>query len=1062
VLTCAACGFESPEGFRFCGKCGSSLAPASEAERRQLAVLFCDLIDSTRLSAALDPEDLRDVVRRYQQACGAVVEHFGGHVAQYLGDGLLIYFGFPKAQEDDTRRAVRAGLGMLAAMRELAAELDHQLPVPLAVRIGIHVGLTVTGDVGTSLKREQLAIGQTPNLAARVQGEASPNSLLITQPVHALVDGFFNIEFVGLRALKGFADPVGLYRVLSETSEQGRFDVSLSSGLLPLVNREAELERLMERAHLACSGSPQAVLLTGEPGIGKSRLLHELHNRLKGEYHPRWWAYSCSEDFQGTGLHPLTSLLTQIFDCGDEHSNDDKLAKLRRNTEKLGLDADVCAHLAVLLGIDAPESSAVQATAAALRRGRTLKAICAFVLATAHAEPLVLVLDDLQWADPSTRECLEALLESALATASAQLLLICASRPDGAPAFTGPIHREELRGLSQSEVQALIFNVAGGSHLPRELELDIAQRTDGVPLFVEELTKLVGAARSGSPQAPVPPTLQALLMARLDALGPARELAQFCAVLGRDFRYPMLRAANASLDLDETLSELVRRGVLAQTGTLPEATFRFRHGLLRDVAYDSLLKSQRRRFHQAVAEALDQSAAGVRAIHPQLLARHYTAAGLQARAVPFWLMAARTEAQRSNNQEAIRHVRAGLEALETAGLPDRASLEVGFYSLLGAAHIATEGYAAPAVREAYGRALAAAEAGASNAPPFLVLIGLWTYFVVRSELNEALRLARKLNELAHASDNPLCRISAAFASGFTHFFRGEFVAARAELERCVSISTDRVDFGTTSPTGDDHKIHALGTLSWLLVYMGKPDAALAYAQDAVKRARASDHPYGRVFAESMCAHCAEMLGDYAAARRHLQLALPFANKYGFSYWLAIDTFLLGSVQAGQLARSSAAIAVDPQQRTQAFDMMTSAYAGYTRSGARMSTTLMLSLIGEHAADHGDMQRLSQALEQIGQCLAETEERAWVCEYHRLRGRLHALRSQAGEAEAEFRRAMQLAEQQRAFGLMQRAALNLSQLYPADALTARRIVNSVQERIDELSASPDQDHDRQSG
>jgi class 3 adenylate cyclase/tetratricopeptide (TPR) repeat protein len=652
---------------------------SNEGERRQLTVMFCDLVDSTPLSAQFDPEELRDLIRVYQHACSAVITQFNGHIAKYLGDGLLVYFGYPLAHEDDAQRALRTALGIIAAIRTLNA--DHgrtaKMPVSLKVRLGIHTGLVVVGEMGGGEFLEQAAIvGETPNTADRLQKIAEPDSVVISGATYQLVRGLFDCELLGARALKGLSTPIQVYRVLRETQAQSRFDVAMQAGLTPIVGRENESAILSERWEQVISGEGQVVLLSGEPGIGKSRLVQAFKERIATEP-SRWLECHCSPYHQNSAHYPVIDLLQRLLQFESLDDSPVKLSKLERGLRKYNLPvADYLPLIALLLSLPVPEEYPRLTLTLEAQKEKTHLAIQSWLLAIAEAEALVLLFEDLHWADPSTLELLGHVLDQVPTT---RLLLVLTYRPEFAPPWPVRSHFVSiaLTRLPRIQAEAVIRNVSGGKPLPPQVLEQIISKTDGVPLFVEELTKTVIESdllqeRDGSyeltgplPPLAIPSTLQDSLTARLDRLGSVREVAQLAATIGRDFSYDLLRAICPLDDptLRDAMAALVDAEVLYRRGVMPQARYFFKHALIRDAAYESLLKSKRQQIHSRIARVLEEEFPAVVETQPELIAHHYTQAGLAVQSVPYWRKAGEQALQQSAFDESINHFNKGLSLL---------------------------------------------------------------------------------------------------------------------------------------------------------------------------------------------------------------------------------------------------------------------------------------------------------------------------------------------------------------------------------------------------------------
>ena len=609
-----------PDSDLILGASEPATPPSPDAERRQLTVLFCDLVDSTGLASQLDPEDLREVVRAYQATCARVIARYDGHIAQYLGDGLLVYFGYPQAHEDDAQRAVRAGLGMIEALGQLNTRLAQAQGVCLAIRLGVHTGLVVVGEVGDSSRQEQLALGETPNLAARLQGMAAPNTLVISTATRQLLGGFFACEPLGASLLKGFAQPLEVYQVLYESMARSRLEAAGSTGLTPLVGREQEVALLRERWAQVKEGLGQVVLLSGEAGIGKSRLVQVLKEQVATE--PQAWLTpcQCSPYYQNSALYPMIDLLERVVLHFDrEETPQQKLSKLEGHLVQYGLPlAEAVPLHASLLSLPLPADYAPLHLSPEQHKQKTMQALLTTVLRIAAQRPVLFVMEDLHWVDPTTLEFLSLLVDQG---PTAPILALFTFRPDFSPPWTGRSHLTQvtLPRLPHRQAAEMTGRVAHGKALPTEVLEQVVAKTDGVPLFVEELTKMVlesGLLQEGAeryeltgplPPLAIPTTLHDSLMARLDRLAAVKGLAQLGATLGREFSYALLQAVSPwdEETLQRGLRQLVEAELLYQRGLPPQATYLFKHALIQEAAYQSLLRSTRQQHHQRIAQVLE-------------------------------------------------------------------------------------------------------------------------------------------------------------------------------------------------------------------------------------------------------------------------------------------------------------------------------------------------------------------------------------------------------------------------------------------------------------------------
>jgi class 3 adenylate cyclase/tetratricopeptide (TPR) repeat protein len=650
---------------------------SSDAERRQLTVLFCDLVGSTALASRLDPEDLRAVVRAYQATCAEVIQRFDGHIAQYLGDGLLVYFGYPQAHEDEAQRAVRSGLGMVEALGTLNTRLEREYGVRLAVRLGIHTGLVVIGEIGSGGQQEQLALGETPNIAARLQGLAAPDTVVISEATAHLIHGYFVCQPLGAQALKGLPQPLQVYRVLQESGAQTRLDVATVRGLTPLVGRDEEVGLLQRRWEQAATGMGQVVLLSGEAGIGKSRLVQVLKEHITSEPHTRI-EWRGSPYHQQSALYPVIGHLQRLLRGHHDAPPAKPLRTLEAALTASGVAlSEAVPLLAALLSLPLPASYAPLTLTPQRQRQKTLEILLAWLHRETQRQPVLLIVEDLHWVDPSTLELLSLLIEQC---APMRLCFVLTARPEFHPPWAMVAHFTALtlRRLASAEVGRLVTHVAGDKALPPAVLQEVVRKTDGVPLFVEELTKTVlesglleeqedrYALHGPLPPLAIPATLHDALLARLDRLAAAKIVAQLGATIGRTFAYDVVQAV-APLDdatLQGALAQLVEAEVVVQRGLPPQAIYTFKHALIQDAAYQSLLRSTRQQYHQRIAQVLVEQFSETAEMQPEVVAQHYTAAGLHAQALPYWQRAGQRALERSAHREAVGCFEQALSALQ--------------------------------------------------------------------------------------------------------------------------------------------------------------------------------------------------------------------------------------------------------------------------------------------------------------------------------------------------------------------------------------------------------------
>src|SRR4029453_2144455 len=771
--------------------------PRDEAERRHLTVMFCDLVGSTALSARLDPEDMRQVIAAYHTRIREVVGQYHGVVARYMGDGALVYFGYPHAHEDDAEQATRAGLALVDAMTNLQKNVD----LALQVRIGIATGTVVVGDLLIGEGSEERAVGgDAPNLAARLQTLAAPGTVLICPSTRLLTGGHFDYRDLGPLALKGWAKPVPAWQVWGRGGGGSRFEAMHKTKLPPLFGREEEIELLLRRWRHAAQGEGRVVMLTGEPGVGKSHISLALDDRFQSEPHITL-RYFCSAHHTNSALFPFIGQIERAAEFERSDSPTEKLSKLDVLVAQSTADPEHTAVLANLLALPASDRYQLQELSPQKRKENTLAALLAQLKGMAARQPVFMIFEDLHWIDPTSLELLAATVEC---VSQLRVLVLVTARPGFTPSWPSypPMATIQLARLGRRDGAALVERVTGGKTLPKEVMDEILARTDGVPLFIEELTKTVLESgllqeRDGHyvlerplPSLAIPTTLHASLMARLDRLVPVREVAQIGAVAGREFHYELLYAvAGVPRErLEAALGQLVRSELIFSRGEIPHSVYAFKHALVRDAAYASLLKSRRGQLHAAIANALEQQFPEIMQTQPETLARHLTEAGLTEKAIGYWLRAGKNAALRSANAEAIVHLQRGLELLQSRGDdPAQKQVALEFEVLLGQAMIAARGYAAPETMKVLLRAKKLITDSTETSLKFAILYGIWACYYVGGQADMQQAAAAEFFAEAERCGDTGALCLAHRAMGTTYVTMGEFAAARRHLEQARAL-----------------------------------------------------------------------------------------------------------------------------------------------------------------------------------------------------------------------------------------------------------------------------------
>jgi class 3 adenylate cyclase/predicted ATPase len=1005
-----------------------------EAERRQLTVLFCDLVDSTVLAGQLDPEDWRAVVRAYQDTCAKVIARFEGHIAQYLGDGLLVYFGYPRAHEDDAQRAVRAGLGMVEAMAQLNTRLGQERGVQLAVRLGIHTGQVVVGEIGGGEKHEQLALGETPNVAARLQGIAAPNTVVISGATYQLLGGFFACQSLGNPTLKGLPQSLEVYQVLSESTARSRMDMASSTGLTPLIGREPEVAHLRDRWAQVKDGLGQVVLLSGEAGIGKSRLVQELKEHIASE--PQAWLTpcQCSSYFQNTALYPLIDLLERVvLHFEREESPEQRLRKLEGFVVQYGLPlVEVVPLFAVLLSIPLDTSYVPLTMSPAQQKQKTLHALLTILLRIAVQQPLLFIMEDLHWIDPSTQEFLSLLVDQG---PTARILTLLTCRPDFRPPWTGRAHLTQLtlNRLPRRQAAEMTGRVAQGKALPPEVVEQVVAKTDGVPLFVEELTKMVlesGLLQERAeryeltgplPPLAIPATLHDSLMARLDHLAAVKALAQLGATLGREFSYELLQAVSRWDEdtLHRGLQRLVAAEFLYQQGLPPQSTYRFKHALIQDAAYQSLLKSTRRQHHQRIAQVVAAQFPETAETQPELLAYHYSEAGLHAQAIPYWHQAGLRASERSAYVEALAHLTQGLALLPLLpATPARTQQELVLQLALGPVLAATKGNAAPEVGQVYTRARALCQDIGETPHYFPVLVGLWRFALIQGEFLQAHELGVQLLDLAEHAHDAALRLEAQRALGMTLYFLGDLMAARSHLEQGVRLYDPEQHRGHAALYGRDPGVDCQAYAALTLGLLGYPEQALARMHTALTLAEQLAYPLSQGWVLAFTAWLHQFHRAERLTQEWSEAAIVLAHEHGFPQVSAMGRILHGWARAMQGA-GAAGVAE-----------MHQGLAVWRATGTEIARPSYLALLAEWYGRAGQGARGLDVLAEARAAAQHRQERFYEAELYRLEGELLLAQSvdRVAEAATCFQHALTIARQQQARWWELRAAISLARLW----------------------------------
>jgi len=938
--------------------------PQDTAERRQVTVMFSDLVGSTALSARMDPEDLREVISAYQKCVAETVQRFGGFAAKYMGDGVLVYFGYPQAHEDDAERAVRAGLELIGAVSSIKSDASLQ------TRVGIATGLVVVGDlVGSGEAQERGIVGETPNLAARLQGIAEPNTVVIAEATRKLLGNLFELEDLGAKDLKGIAGPVRTWAALRASSAEGRFEALHATGLTALVGREEELELLLRRWSQGKTSEGQVVLLSGEAGIGKSRLTAALLERLAGEPHTRS-RYFCSPQHTDSAFYPIISHMERAAGFAHDDNAQVKLDKLDAVLAPTSTSIQDAALFAEMLSLPNDGRYPALDLAPEQRRQGTMNALIAQTEALTRTKPVLMIFEDAHWTDPTSLELFGRAVDR---IAGLRVLLIVTFRPEFAPPWIGRSHVTALtlNRLAQRDINAMIDRVVGNKMLPVSIRQDIIERTDGIPLFVEEMTKAVleaegegeaqrTAAAVPSPAPAVPASLHASLMARLDRLGPAKEVAQVGAAIGREFSHALLASVmrKPEAELGSALDRLIAAGLLFRQGVPPHASYLFKHALVQDAAYGTLLREPRRTLHARIAETLEGEFAEIAESQPELLARHCTEAGLIEKAAGLWGKAGQRALARAALREGTEQLKRALDQIAT--LPatpalrgEQIKLEVAFANALALTGDLVDG------KEHYDRALAIydpAEHGPlttrSGRDVGVTLLSfrsscVWQLGYTAASRSDAELAVKNARETGHATT----LMYALFHAVVDHIHSGNYVAAHTQVDELIALADERgalfwKAFGTavrgwifteTGKASDAVRAITSGITSlrstgailyepWHLWYLamayaelGQPDDARRCIDDAIDRVERSNEKWCEAEVHRIAGEIAlkSPAPDTEKAQKYFERALTVARQQQAKSWEL------------RAATSMARLWRDQGKRDQALDLLAPVYGWFT-------------------------------------------------------------------------------------------------------------------------------------
>jgi TolB-like protein/class 3 adenylate cyclase/predicted ATPase/DNA-binding winged helix-turn-helix (wHTH) protein len=997
----------------------------SAAERRQLTVMICDLVGARALAARLDPEDLREIIAAYHRAIAEIAAGFDGLLGAHTGDDVMVYFGYPQAHEDDAERAVRAGLGAIDAVGRLDVGAGK-----LQARVGIATGLVVVGDpIGEGPGRGQSVVGEAPQLAAGLQALAEPDTVVIAAGTHRLVGALFEYCDLGAVEVEGTAAPVQAWQVLRPSTVASRFEALRGSALSPLVGRDEEIDLLLRRWARAKTGDGQVVLVSGEPGIGKSRIVGTLAERLQAEPYLRL-RYFCSPYHRDSALSPFVDQLSRAAGFTREDSSTAKLEKLEALLALAAAPGEDIALLADLLSLPASERHRLPNLSPQRKKERTLEALLRQLEALARQQPIVTIFEDAHWIDPTSRELLDLVVER---VRNLPVLLLVTYRPEFQPLWTGQpqVTMLALNRLDRRDRTVLVAQIAGGKAVPHQVIEQIADRTDGVPLFIEELTKSVlesGLLREQAdrfvldgalPPFAIPTTLHASLLARLDRLASVRHVAQIGAAIGRQFSYEVLRAVSRlrEAELHAALARLVASGLVFQRGTPPDAVYSFKHALVQDAAHDSLLRSSRQRLHAQIAEALEAHSPELMENQLEIFAQHYAEAGHVEKSVACWGKAGHRSAARSAMAEAAAQFQKGLDQL--ALLPDdpkRQRQELEFRTALSAVLHTVKGLAAPETGHAHARARELWEQLGSPSEFLGVPYAQAGYHTFRGEFDLAQRLTEDLLRLSRQRNDSAGLVLGHYYSGVNLLCAGRFASTRAHLEGAVA-SYDRISHGSLVHQAGIHpQVISQAWLGVVLFCLGFPDQAAAQCNAAIAEARRLAHPPSLAGSLAAGARLLSLLGNDAALAERADQLIAVASDQGFPYWRAQGVIYRGWVE------------VKNGVATEGISVLRGGLMAYRATGAEWYVPHYTALLAAACEIVGQVEETSTLLDDALRIVERTGERWFAAELNRYMGQMLLRQGHREAAEELYGNALSISQDQEAKLWELRAAASLARLW----------------------------------
>jgi class 3 adenylate cyclase/predicted ATPase len=1046
-MECPSCQFNNPDQFKFCGECGTRIVdilPESfsledtspehleyhgiDAERRHITVIFCDLVGSTHLSEELDPEDFRQLLHVYQDTCVYAVNKFEGHLAQYLGDGVLIYFGYPNAHADDTQRAIRCGLEILNELHHLN-EFQTQFPGrKLSVRIGIHTGLVVVGDISRDKSHGRLALGNTPNIAARLQALADPDTIIISSVTYRLVSNYFKCQPLGSYALKGITDKMNIFKVDQEIEVPNSFKSDSTNGMTSFVGRENEIEKLLHTWDDVKKAKGSVAYIIGEPGLGKTRLLRYFEEKIKEEDHT-WLVCHCISYYKNSAFYPIINLINSQLRFGKDESNTEKIKKLEIALGDFDFELnDTVPIIASLLSIPLIKPYRTLKLTAEKQKERTIQILLDWLIKSSNRMPLLFVIEDLQWADSSTLEHLTLLLEK---IDSARIFIILTSNSRSHLPYDERSRLTEimLNRLTRQQLEYMVGEVTSGANLPSEIIDLLHIKTDGVPLFIEEMTKMLIDSnylvkkenqfelKESLLKPTIPETLQDTLMARLDQLGAVKEVVQVAAVAGREFSYDMLRVFTALDDktLKTELKNLVAADILEEKDDGQNKTYAFRQMLIQDAAYNSILKSYRHDLHLKIARKIERQFIDFAESHPQVLAYHYFRANEYIKAIEFHLKSGKFLIQQSAHRESISQLQKGLGLLKhIEDTKIRDQLELDLQLTLGIPLLATKGYSAEEVGKAYERASELSQNVGDILHLFPAMVGQYRFYLLKGDLIKALNISELLYSWAQTSKNDDLLLEATRSIGVTLFHMGSIETGLEHLQQGLSIYDPTKHKSHAQIYGTDPAVTCYSYAALALCLLGYVDKAFNFGKKALELATKIKHPFSRVFALNHHCWLHQFYKDTEQVNRSADELVHVANEYGFPFWQITGLFFKGWVLSQTKGRDTG------------IKQMEASIKAFQDTGAGSVLPYFMAAIAEVFLTDNQSEHALNWLHQAEKIAERNREHFFDAEIYRIRADvlIHIDQNNKRNAESLIWRAIESARRQKLKSLEIRALTSL--------------------------------------